>query len=1304
MKGTLVILVDVENKQESYYSYIDLYMACMENDMAAIASYSETKDLYCYLETNRQSAKERANTIEKLYLSDNLCCLSQMDFSKQNVGSICLYFRLSMDDASDVTNLIYYFLIKQYMEAEADACPVYCQLLIDDGSNNIIRFKITQFLVFESKKENPVFLKSSNVQYGYAVNLPGKAENSTYTFRSLEKFYPLLEIREDTYKMLSGTIYGTLVTGGGEVTRFPERSSRNYLSEAMTSKDILIDMCMYYLTGEGTKDVREQTKAFFYSAEFFDAVKNMNLLSFLIMCSFEFYLSQGVAAKEEMRELSLSSFHKKIDLSNNLASGLLQIIENIIAHTKYHKGYFSFRILSEDSAYLHNNYESYLNSLSQKKLKCDMHLEVKVCDLNLNKKGDYSSAITQCFLENLDRRGKDDENRRQMWRDRFCGISVKDFFITGGVEEQETDIWEDYYAAKENWLHHYGLRLYARIVDKACGLFEVNSQIGLDKEPEKQHYSTLGTSVAVDYLPGTQYNIILPYVAKTINQEPIGIDSSINFDKSLQKLLNEKQDVHVESICGLIEKIDTESEEKFYNFQFQKEYFVEKMEDALREKYANTLKKKGVSPAQLVLILDAQGVTSSLMQEVAAKAVWSYMCSRECDICYTDCTEYILLAITNCSFELINYLSATISIYFGLNSNRRICGKTQLYICDSNGEDFLISGSTLAEIRARAYKFAASRGIFPGVLTYLFSDLGKQNSSGENRERMLVEPFDILIQHDGEARFIELVKRVMDREIYYPDYGCKLSSIHIKLGSKIHIRNFYEAEILFQDSYFSKRMAYFVVKDILGKLSEQTENFIKKRLVLVGYENYSEMFLYDIHKFLKDALNYRKADVFLDNYVVCMDINGALELNRDDFRSADDMEFIVIVSLNSSLTTFCKIKAVLEKKAKGKLKIFANYAVMLFRDDYDDSTRVYNKEDLPEKRMTKLEHKYWHSINSETKMVKSRFIEQEIRYFISSIAGWEEPLRCRMCFPEKVIEEKALIYTNKISIVPFMQYGLVKKHGNAIWIDAVSSSKAKKSAVLDKWNEADRDNEVKSEVLAKNVRYGHIRRNDNHFLYYFDTKTLFDDSRQKLIGWLKGIDKEMRSSAEAGNHAFAVYNILVTSIHESNTGFVEMINDCVFGNAAYVVRFDINRTYRDNLVARYSNLTLLYQRLLDIANETNDYAQINFYYADDTIVSGRTYERARSLIGSLYGKINSELQKKCQVNIFTGCFLLLNRLSEESERGILGEGCVCYKYYDVPISSIRNHEDFCFMCNLIKSASQLRKIFNKRNCTEVEEG
>lgn len=525
--------------------------------------------------------------------------------------------------------------------------------------------------------------------------------------------------------MLSGTIYGTLFTDGDEVTRFPERSSRNYLSEAMTSKDILIDMCMYYLTGEGTKDVREQTKAFFYSADFFDAVKNMNLLSFLIMCSFEFYLSQGVAAKEEMRELSLSSFHKKIDLSNNLASGLLQIIENIIAHTKYYKGYFSFRILSEGSAYLHNNYESYLNSLSQKKLKCDMHLEVKVCDLNLNKKGDYSSAITQCFLENLDRRGKDDENKRQMWRDRFCGISVKDFFITGGVEEQKIDIWEDYYAAKENWLHHYGLRLYARIVDKACGLFEVNSQIGLDKEPEKQHYSTLGSSVAVDYLPGTQYNIILPYVAKTINQEPIGIDSSINFDKSLQKLLDEKQVVHVESICGLIEKINTESEEKFYNFQFQKEYFVEKMEDALREKYADTLKKKGIFPAQLVLILDAQGVTGSLMQEVAAKAVWSYVCSRECDACYTDCTEYVLLAITNCSFELINYLSATISIYFGLNPNRKICGKTQLYICDSNGEDFLISGSNLTEIRARALQVCRIKRYISWCINISFFRLGK---------------------------------------------------------------------------------------------------------------------------------------------------------------------------------------------------------------------------------------------------------------------------------------------------------------------------------------------------------------------------------------------------------------------------------------------------------------------------------------------------------------------------------------------------------------------------------------------------
>ena len=64
----------------------------------------------------------------------------------------------------------------------------------------------------------------------------------------------------------------------------------------------------------------------------------------------------------------------------------------------------------------------------------------------------------------------------------------------------------------------------------------------------------------------------------------------------------------------------------------------------------------------------------------------------------------------------------------------------------------------------------------------------------------------------------------------------------MRIGSKIHVDNFYEAQLLFHNNYFTNRFAYLLKQ----KLDKIIQNRKVKKIYFVGYENYSEMLLYEL--------------------------------------------------------------------------------------------------------------------------------------------------------------------------------------------------------------------------------------------------------------------------------------------------------------------------------------------------------------------------------------------------------------------------------------------------------------------------
>ena len=104
-------------------------------------------------------------------------------------------------------------------------------------------------------------------------------------------------------------------------------------------------------------------------------------------------------------------------------------------------------------------------------------------------------------------------------------------------------------------------------------------------------------------------------------------------------------------------------------------------------------------------------------------------------------------------------------------------------------------------------------------------------------------PFELYVNDSkGKKLFIEDVERILTTDLQLEDsFGCKIESCHTHVGSKRHLENFIEAELLFHNSYYNKRFAFMTVQTILNNLKESTD-----QIIIVGYETFSELYVCEV--------------------------------------------------------------------------------------------------------------------------------------------------------------------------------------------------------------------------------------------------------------------------------------------------------------------------------------------------------------------------------------------------------------------------------------------------------------------------
>lgn len=1140
-------------------------------------------------------------------------------------------FNIDCSDENDMVNIIYFCLVNDKLDGDAVLC-----IKSSSGNSEKIAANIKDLL-------SVLFIKK-RIKSCYILTDKG-LRKVRGTHRIIRRFSPIFMIEEsdESVAYWRQSVHTFLL----KLYKKVRVGSNKYYTEnyflphicpkalkGRYSDDIDIEkfeqdtwlMSIFsecFCTGEAKEETHidfiEKRYQMWKSETLFEHVKDMSLLAMYIFCISEYFLKNNVSHSMERIEQAIFD-------ARDMAEGLLQILENVY-HSENGRGYFCLRVHNNiegrSKGYLKSHYPEYIGK-KRKTAKQDInYLEVKIAD--------YSHyTIPDQFYINFEKRRKNAGNEEiriyNKIQKKAKDIKVRSFF-------ESLKFWDVYNSISENVVHHYGLQVFESLVSCYEGYFRVRSQGKYQIDLEKEFYRSVLKNVK-SYrpsrwgIPGTQYDILLPFKTREIMQDT-SLNVNIDYTSSLLEKYNMSEkifDFTTENCTRVFLEVSASG---IMSFQEKKERTIRELSVILH----NALEREE-SNDNLIIHFSAQKIALTMI-EMFCKAVILYIAQRpkgqKCFIMVTECTQSYFVEITR-----------MMALFYNKQGNNPLMGDTQIFMSgQKEGEEFLITGTNLGEAIGSSEKLAFARCIHPNCLKILKKMLKKRvkdnwkMSADAMNTNVSIAPFDMLeYNKEKETLFERSLQSTLKQDVQSVKFGCKMEGLHVRIGSKIHVRTFYEAELLFHNNYYTSRFAYWLFHELMNHKGLNK----KKRFILVGYENYSEMLLNELCNMFENSGIHTEYLIYEQKAV------GKFR-GRVDYEECKDCQFVIIVPINSTMTTHIKVSGFLERTIKESLKkkndqeyekfelsTVLNYGIIL----------ISHKE----------ENLYWEKSIEEKNVIISKISWEKMKYFTEVISEWEHPLSCKACFPkDDYTKEVPLVETSKASVVPMHAIGIRKKN------------------MSEDIHDVSEPEMTKLEELSEFLIYDHIERNGNHFSYYFATEKLWDfpDVRKNVQEWLK--EKKKLLPVEECK----VYDIIVAPLHFSNTAFLEEVNAYLFSNAALVLHFDVDKEFRMNVKTKYSSVQQLYDNLC----MDDEKSVINFSFIDDTIISGHTYNRMKSLMSSL---VTVRSNSKVEIHIFKYVVLLLNRMSNSSIRNYIKDTRYFMAYFNLNISSMRVNSDACVLC------------------------
>ena len=887
------------------------------------------------------------------------------------------------------------------------------------------------------------------------------------------------------------------------------------------------------------------------------------------------------------------------------SGAIRQLAENVVFHSKTGFGVIAFRVHEKKSAYMEMQY-----NIREEKQDSNF-LEIVVNDFC----GDEPTEnIAENFVANLE----DDAIKQE-----FRSLSPSSFFTHTDGDKIEL-AWEHFYQNPDHIGKHFGLKIFQAIVTSYDGFFGAESHKG--------YTSQVGDSVLSykmdgqrDCMPGTRYHIVLPIESfREKNQkQDLSLDSGIGISRNIKTLLDYRTDDMIVPWINAMLYSQEEKNEQIRNLS-------ESMRKSFEERECDII---------YISVDDAEDG----MGEIFAKAlIIALYCVKK------DVTLVLYQIASNIKKDIYT----TLRIFFqNVDLEGMFLGRKNQIVMYTKEYEETVVDLTSAYNTNNINAYIAHMKCISATEEYL-----RQGAEGISIDKGAASyiPCDILrpveISGKKQTLFEHYTEGILSENIQKADFGCKLEHTHMRLGSTIHIDKFYEGEILFGNKLFVSRFALLLVKDMWEKIKESD------KLTLYGYGTYSETVLVQMVEMIQNY--YPEKDV---DYIILEreeERRGFLHKDRIRynrlFSSKEqrvqyfrDRKVATIVLINSTLKTHVRLinlfKDENDKNMSDNDWLIQNYAVLLIGSGENNQ--------------------YWELHEGKKIRLLNGKIYPAPKYFIQLPVDYQEPMRCRYCFPENPMAEIPLIEVNAASTIPNQAFGMME-------------DSLKDPVNIDyQWIKRE---EERLKCLKEEFIYAHVQRNENHFLYYFQTENIWireqEKIRESLCHW-----KEQRS-IENGTQ----YHIVVAPMHYSNAGFVELVNNVVFGGNAILLRIDFDKEYRCNAYTKFSYL----RNYVDQLCSAKIGGVIAVHYVDDSIVSGRTFHRAKSLIESIL-EINGNKRESIEIRVFDKVFVLVDRNSAESRMQYVRHYEDFYSFVHVNISSLRNYGDSCVFCNLKKEADLL---------------
>lgn len=634
--------------------------------------------------------------------------------------------------------------------------------------------------------------------------------------------------------------------------------------------------------------------------------------------------------------------------------------------------------------------------------------------------------------------------------------------------------------------------------------------------------------------------------------------------------------------------------------------------------------------------------------EIFAKALFKLLFERRHNPITGELVEKVKPLYIAVDFESKDYAREFIRIfsifYIKNDQNKTSSYMTKVQIAVSSTSEktglkevnFVLAGESLANAYATARNFV----YYNADASLSFVPLLKFLSVGSEALPEPLFPFDLyLVDDSGISWFKKQMQHRLKTDLRTEEYGCKISEVKVRLGSKIHVDTFYEAELLLHNVGTVKRFAYLLAEEIIKDIKEKGDEFVnelksgKGYLFLLGYENYSAVLMQEVHRLIKDYLgDNSKIEWLIDTRsedfpVLSFDKFTVNE--REKIFKEESIYCITILPLGSTMSTVYKLHESFERglernkkelKEEGNLEVIFgdNYCLVAIGDAFVSG--VNEKTGIANNYLNQFieTHNFtvWQPVILQKQTCYNNGIK--IKYLLSASATWKD------------LEDKKSI---KESYKP-----LLKVDKTSTLIDAYFQTPFQ-SKVLKYYN---RENKIKylkpgktKNIYCSYFKYGHILRGDNHYQFYFDFEKLTKSKRRNIERQAKQWKNDVQT-CEA-------YNIVISPLQITNASFLDIVLNETFGSNLHLLHINIMGTGKENVRTKFEYIAQEFSQII------RQKSKINFYYVDDSVCTGNGLARAWKFLITLCNQSGVKIEDFCpDGGKFRKVFLLINRSSYET--------------------------------------------------------